>query len=67
MIVCCQNERRRQNHKILKKEKDKKIYDMCDDRYVTVGFENSGTSRACLMFVTPSTRSILCPIDYHII
>ena len=30
-------------HKFLSKEKDKKIYDVWVDRYVTVGFKNSGT------------------------
>ena len=25
-------------HKLLNKEKDKKIFDVCVDRYVTVGF-----------------------------
>ena len=29
-------------HKFLNKEKDKKRYDVCVDRYVTVGFEISG-------------------------
>ena len=29
-------------HKFMNKEKDKKRYDMCADRYVT-GFESSGT------------------------
>ena len=39
VMAGCQNERRR----YLNKEKDKKRYDVCVDRYVTVGFENSGT------------------------
>ena len=30
-------------HKFLNKEKDKERYDVYVDRYVTVGFENSGT------------------------
>ena len=30
-------------HKFLNKEKDKKRYDVCVDRYVTVDFENFDT------------------------
>ena len=39
IVTSYQNEQRR----FLNKEKDKKRYDVCVDRYVTVGFENSGT------------------------
>ena len=39
VMTDCQNERRR----FLNKENDKKRYDVCVDRYVTVGFETSGT------------------------
>ena len=35
----CQNERRKNDSQFLNKEKDKKIYDVWVDRYVTVGYK----------------------------
>ena len=46
-------------HKFLNKEKDKKRYDVCVDRYVTVDFENSGTMEKAHHKLRPVARKKL--------